>query len=52
MKKIPELDAVRALAVLLVLLHNTVRYPFLHLQFISVNGLDGSGSFFLCCPNS
>lgn len=47
MKKIPQLDAVRALAVLLVLLHNTDRYPSLHLQFISANGWMGVDLFFV-----
>lgn len=47
MKKIPQLDAVRGLAVLLVLLHNTDIYPALHLQFISVNGWMGVDLFFV-----
>jgi peptidoglycan/LPS O-acetylase OafA/YrhL len=47
MKKIPQLDAVRGLAVLLVLLHNTNRYPSLHLQFISANGWMGVDLFFV-----
>jgi peptidoglycan/LPS O-acetylase OafA/YrhL len=47
MKKIPQLDAVRGLAVLLVLLHNTDRYPSLHLQLISGNGWMGVGPFFV-----
>lgn len=47
MKKIPQLDAVRGLAVLLVLLHNTDRYPSLHLQFISGNGWMGVDLFFV-----
>jgi peptidoglycan/LPS O-acetylase OafA/YrhL len=47
MKKIPQLDAVRGLAVLLVLLHNTDRYPSLHLQWISGNGWMGVDLFFV-----
>jgi peptidoglycan/LPS O-acetylase OafA/YrhL len=47
MKKIPQLDAVRGLAVLLVLLHNTDRYPALHLHFISDNGWMGVDLFFV-----
>ena len=47
MKKIPQLDAVRGLAVLLVLLHNTDKYPSLHLQFISANGWMGVDLFFV-----
>src|SRR5580704_18585296 len=47
MKKIPQLDAVRGLAVLLVLLHNTDIYPSLHLQLISVNGWMGVDLFFV-----
>jgi peptidoglycan/LPS O-acetylase OafA/YrhL len=47
MKKIPQLDAVRGLAVLFVLLHNTDRYPSLHLQFISGNGWMGVDLFFV-----
>lgn len=47
MKKIPQLDAVRGIAVLLVLLHNTNRYPALHLNFISANGWMGVDLFFV-----
>jgi peptidoglycan/LPS O-acetylase OafA/YrhL len=47
MKKIPQLDAVRGLAVLLVLLHNTDIYPSLHLQIISGNGWMGVDLFFV-----
>ena len=47
MKKIPQLDAVRGLAVLLVLLHNTDRYPSLHLHLISDNGWMGVDLFFV-----
>jgi peptidoglycan/LPS O-acetylase OafA/YrhL len=46
-KKIPQLDAVRGLAVLLVLLHNTDKYPSLHLQWISGNGWMGVDLFFV-----
>jgi len=47
MNKIPQLDAVRGIAVLLVLLHNTDRYPALHLHFISDNGWMGVDLFFV-----
>jgi peptidoglycan/LPS O-acetylase OafA/YrhL len=47
MKKIPQLDAVRGLAVLMVLLHNTDRYPSLHLHLISDNGWMGVDLFFV-----
>jgi peptidoglycan/LPS O-acetylase OafA/YrhL len=47
MKKIPQLDAVRGLAVLLVLLHNTDQYPSLHLRPISDNGWMGVDLFFV-----
>src|SRR3982074_1503320 len=47
MKKIPQLDALRGLAVLLVLLHNTDVYPSLHLRLISGNGWMGVDLFFV-----
>src|SRR5580692_8995723 len=47
MKKIPQLDAVRGLAVLLVLLHNTDVYPSLHLGLIAGNGWMGVDLFFV-----
>src|SRR5208283_5957430 len=47
MQKIPELDAIRGLAVLLVLLHNTDQYPSFHLQWISANGWMGVDLFFV-----
>src|SRR5580693_4799132 len=47
MKKIPQLDAVRGLAVLLVLVHNTNKYPSLHLHLISDNGWMGVDLFFV-----
>jgi peptidoglycan/LPS O-acetylase OafA/YrhL len=47
MKKIPQLDAVRGLAVILVLLHNTNIYPSLHLRLISDNGWMGVDLFFV-----
>lgn len=47
MKNIPQLDAVRGLAVLLVLLHNTDVYPSVHLKFISANGWMGVDLFFV-----
>jgi len=46
-KKIPQLDAVRGIAVLLVLLHNTDRYPALHLHLVSDNGWMGVDLFFV-----
>jgi peptidoglycan/LPS O-acetylase OafA/YrhL len=46
-KKIPQLDAVRGLAVLMVLLHNTGRYPSLHLGLIADNGWMGVDLFFV-----
>jgi peptidoglycan/LPS O-acetylase OafA/YrhL len=47
MKKIPQLDAVRGIAVLLVLFHNTNQYPSLYLHFISDNGWMGVDLFFV-----
>lgn len=47
MRKIPQLDAVRGLAVLLVLLHNTDSYPSLHLGLIAHNGWMGVDLFFV-----
>ena len=47
MQKVPQLDAIRGLAVLLVLLHNTDQYPLLHLQWISANGWMGVDLFFV-----
>jgi peptidoglycan/LPS O-acetylase OafA/YrhL len=47
LKKIPQLDAVRGLAVLLVLLHNTDLYPSLRLHWISGNGWMGVDLFFV-----
>jgi peptidoglycan/LPS O-acetylase OafA/YrhL len=47
MKKIRQLDAVRGVAVLLVLLHNTNIYPSLHLGLISDNGWMGVDLFFV-----
>lgn len=47
MKQIPQLNAVRGLAVLLVLLHNTDVYPSLHLHWISANGWMGVDLFFV-----
>jgi peptidoglycan/LPS O-acetylase OafA/YrhL len=46
-KKIPQLDAVRGLAVLLVLIHNTDRYPSLHLGLIANHGWMGVDLFFV-----
>lgn len=47
MKKIPQLDAVRGVAVLLVLLHNTNIYPSWHLGLITANGWMGVDLFFV-----
>jgi peptidoglycan/LPS O-acetylase OafA/YrhL len=47
MKKIPQLDAVRGLAVLLVLVHNTDQYPSRLLHLISDNGWMGVDLFFV-----
>jgi peptidoglycan/LPS O-acetylase OafA/YrhL len=47
MKKIPQLDAVRGLAVLLVLVHNTDQYPSRFSHFISGNGWMGVDLFFV-----
>ncbi len=47
MKKIPQLDSVRGLAVLLVLIHNTDIYPSLHLGLIASNGWMGVDLFFV-----
>lgn len=47
MKKIPQLDAVRGVAVLLVLLHNTDVYRSWRLGFISDNGWMGVDLFFV-----
>jgi len=47
MKKLPQLDAVRGLAVLVVMIHNLDRYPSLHLGFLSSNGWMGVDLFFV-----
>jgi peptidoglycan/LPS O-acetylase OafA/YrhL len=47
MKRFPELDAIRGLAVLLVLIHNTDIYPQLHLGWIVDNGWMGVDLFFV-----
>ena len=47
MKKIPQLDAVRGLAVLVVMVHNLDRYPSLHLWPVSKNGWMGVDLFFV-----
>jgi peptidoglycan/LPS O-acetylase OafA/YrhL len=46
-KKIPQLDAVRGIAVLWVLVHNTGIYPSLYLQLIAANGWMGVDLFFV-----
>jgi len=45
--RVPQLDAVRGLAVLLVLVHNTDIYPSLHLRLIAANGWMGVDLFFV-----
>ncbi len=47
MKRVRQLDSVRGLAVLLVLVHNTDIYPSLHLGFIAENGWMGVDLFFV-----
>ncbi len=47
MKRIPQLDAVRGIAVLLVLVHNTDIYPQLHLGWVADNGWMGVDLFFV-----
>jgi peptidoglycan/LPS O-acetylase OafA/YrhL len=47
MKKIPQLDALRGIAVLLVLLHNTNQYPSRYLHWVSDNGWMGVDLFFV-----
>jgi len=47
MNRIPQLDAVRGLAVLLVLVHNTDIYPGLRLGLIAANGWMGVDLFFV-----
>src|SRR6202453_4846484 len=46
-KKIPPLDALPGIGVLLVLLHNTDIYPALHLNLIAPNGWMGVDLFFV-----
>lgn len=47
MKRIPQLDGLRGLAVLLVLVHNTDAYPSLHLGPIQRDGWMGVDLFFV-----
>jgi peptidoglycan/LPS O-acetylase OafA/YrhL len=47
MSRIPQLDAVRGVAVLLVFIHNTDLYPSLHLGLIAKNGWMGVDLFFV-----
>src|SRR5580693_2974024 len=47
MKRIPQLDAVRGIVVLLVLVHNTDIYPSWHLGLIAKNGWMGVDLFFV-----
>jgi len=46
-QKIPQLDAVRGIAILLVLIHNTDAFPSLHLEAISTYGWMGVDLFFV-----
>jgi peptidoglycan/LPS O-acetylase OafA/YrhL len=47
-RRIPQLDAVRGLAILVVMAHNTsLRYPYFHLQQIFRNGWMGVDLFFV-----
>jgi peptidoglycan/LPS O-acetylase OafA/YrhL len=47
-KKIPQLDAVRGLAILVVMVHNSsLKYPFLHSQQLFANGWMGVDLFFV-----
>ena len=46
-KRVPQLDAVRGIAILLVMLVNTSeKYPALHLQRVFANGWMGVDLFF------
>lgn len=45
-QRIPQLDAVRGLAVLLVIVHNTNVFPSLHLTYIATYGWMGVDLFF------
>jgi peptidoglycan/LPS O-acetylase OafA/YrhL len=47
LKKIPQLDSIRGVAVLLVLMHNTDKYPSLHLGLIANYGWMGVDLFFV-----
>lgn len=46
-QKIPQLDALRGIAILLVLIHNTHAFPSLHLGAISTYGWMGVDLFFV-----
>jgi peptidoglycan/LPS O-acetylase OafA/YrhL len=47
-KRIPQLDAVRGLAILLVIVHNTNgKFPSLHLETVFANGWAGVDLFFV-----
>jgi peptidoglycan/LPS O-acetylase OafA/YrhL len=46
-QKIPQLDAVRGIAILLVLIHNTEAFSSLHLEAISTYGWMGVDLFFV-----
>jgi peptidoglycan/LPS O-acetylase OafA/YrhL len=47
MKRVPELDGLRGVAVLLVLIHNTCMSPSLHLGLLVTNGWMGVDLFFV-----
>lgn len=47
MKRVPQLDAVRGIAVLMVLVHNTGRDPALHLGLLAKDGWMGVDLFFV-----
>jgi peptidoglycan/LPS O-acetylase OafA/YrhL len=46
-QKIPQFDAVRGIAILLVLIHDTNAFPSLHLEAISTCGWMGVDLFFV-----
>jgi peptidoglycan/LPS O-acetylase OafA/YrhL len=46
-KKISQLDAIRGIAILLVIIHNSDKYPSLHLHPLSANGWMGVDLFFV-----
>ena len=46
-QRLPQLDGIRGIAILLVVVHNTDRYPSLHLKPLSNNGWMGVDLFFV-----